>query len=88
MKKGISIWSFPTDMSIRDCIKLAKQAGFEGIELALNESGPMSLESSREEIVGYREFAEKVGIAISSLATGLYWSYSLTSGIKIGRAHV
>ena len=80
MKKGISIWSFPGDMSISDCIKLAKKAGFEGIELALNENGPMSLESDEGEIRGYREQAEKEGIQISSLATGLYWSYSLTSG--------
>lgn len=82
MKKGISIWSFPAGMSIQDCIKLAKHAGFEGIELALNESGPLSLESDAGEITNYREFAEKEGIKISSLATGLYWSYSLTSGNK------
>ena len=80
MKKGISIWSFPADMSVGDCIRLAKKAGFEGIELALNESGPMSLESDAGEIAGYREIADKEGIAVSSLATGLYWSYSLTSG--------
>ncbi len=80
MKKGISIWSFPAKISIPDCIKLAKHAGFEGIELALNEKGSMSLESNDDEIVGYRKFAEKEGIEISSLATGLYWSYSFTSG--------
>ena len=80
MKKGISIWSFPGGMSIADCIRLAKKAGFEGIELALNEDGPMSLESEASEVKGYLELAEKEGIQISSLATGLYWSYSLTSG--------
>lgn len=80
MKKGISIWSFPGDMKIKDCIKLAKKAGFDGIELALNETGDMSLESSEEEILGYRKAADEAGIEISSLATGLYWSYSLTSG--------
>jgi len=79
MKKGISIWSFPNNMPIQDCIKLAGSAGFEGIELALNENGPMSLESNEDEIVSYRMLAEKEGIEISSLATGLYWSYSFTS---------
>lgn len=79
MKKGINIWSFPADMSIQDCIKTARKAGFEGIELALNETGPMSLESSPDEISQYRETAEKEGIKVSSLATGLYWSYSFTS---------
>ena len=80
MKKGISIWSFPPEMKIIDCIKLAKKAGFEGIELALNETGDMGLESAAEEIEGYKKAAEQEGIEITSLATGLYWSYSMTSG--------
>lgn len=79
MKKGISIWSFPAEMGIRDCFELAKRAGFEGIELALNETGPMSLESSEDEIRGYKKAADEIGIEISSLACALYFNYSLTS---------
>jgi len=66
-------------MKIVDCIKLAKNAGFEGIELALNETGELGLESTEEEILDYKKAAEEIGIELSSLATGLYWSYSLTS---------
>lgn len=79
MKKGISIWSFPEYMSIPDCIRMARKAGFEGIELSLNETGMMGLESNVDEVKQYRELAEEEGIAISSVATGLYWSYSFTS---------
>ncbi|OGO80012.1 MAG: xylulose 5-phosphate 3-epimerase [Clostridiales bacterium GWC2_40_7] len=79
MKKGINIWSFPQGMKTGECIKLAKKAGFEGIELVLNKSGEMSLESTDSEILHYKELACEVGIEISSLATGLYWNYSLTS---------
>lgn len=79
MKKGINIWSFPEKMAIPECIKLAAHAGFEGIELALNENGPMSLASSEDEIKKYRELAEKQHITISSVATALYWTYSFTS---------
>lgn len=79
MKKSISIWSFPENMKIVDCIKMAKDAGFEGIELALNETGELSLESKQDEILSYKKAAEEIGIELSSLATGLYWSYSLTS---------
>jgi hexulose-6-phosphate isomerase len=61
-------------------MKMAKKAGFDSIELALNETGELSLESSESEVAEYREMALKLGIKISSLATGLYWSYSLTSG--------
>lgn len=79
MKKGINIWSFPGSMKVDDCITTAKKAGFDGIELALNETGQLSLESSESEVRGYRQHANDTGIEISSLATGLFWSYSLTS---------
>lgn len=80
MKKGISIWAFPGGMKIEECMRMAKTAGFDGIELALNETGNLSLESGEEEILGYRKAATEIGIEITSLATGLYWAYPLTSG--------
>jgi L-ribulose-5-phosphate 3-epimerase len=79
MKKGINIWSFPANMSIKECIKMAKVAGFDSIELGFNEKGEMSLESDETEIKGYKDYATECDIELSSLATGLYWSYSLTS---------
>lgn len=66
-------------MKVAECIYMAKEAGFEGIELALNETGELSLLSAENEIRGYKKIADQIGIEISSLATGLYWSYSLTS---------
>jgi L-ribulose-5-phosphate 3-epimerase len=79
MKKGINIWSFPGGAGIPECMQLAKDAGFEGIELALNETGPLSLESKEADVRDIRKRAEDVGIALTSLASGLYWNYSLTS---------
>lgn len=80
MKKGINIWSFPGDLTIPESMAVAKDAGFEGIELSLNENGPLSLESNEAEIKEIRKIAEDTGIALTSLASGLYWDYSLTSG--------
>jgi len=37
MKKGICQWSFPDTFSIRNCMELAKDAGFQGIELVIGE---------------------------------------------------
>jgi L-ribulose-5-phosphate 3-epimerase len=79
MKKGINVWSFPGTMNIKECMLYAKKSGFDSIELALNETGALSLESSGEEVKGYKELAEEIGIELSSLASGLYWSYPLTS---------
>ena len=50
MKKGISIWSF-AETDLRKCMELAKDAGFDGLELALDEHGPVSMDSTKEDIM-------------------------------------
>ncbi len=95
MKKSISEWSFPGDMPLRARMELAKDAGFEGIEVALNEDdakgaekkkGLVCLDSSAAQIKKVRALAEEVGIELSGLACGLYWSYSLTADDRAERA--
>lgn len=84
MKKSISIWSF-SGMQVRECINLAQNAGFTGIELALDESGEISMDTSRKDLIAIRDYSVKLGIKIHSVATGLYWSYSFTSDDKSQR---
>lgn len=79
MKKGINIWSFAEGTSIADAITLAKKAGFDGIELSLNEAGELGLDAGDKEILEVRSRLEDAGLEIAGLATGLYWSYSMTS---------
>lgn len=79
IRKGINIWSFDQNLSIEECMTMAKAAGFEGIELALAAKGPLSMESTDEDVLAIRDMASRIGIEISALATGLYWQYSLTS---------
>ena len=78
MKKGISIWSFG-NMSVEETFKLAKKAGFDGVELALNMTGEASLESDENEWKKIKKMADDIGISLYSVACGLYWDYSLTS---------
>ncbi len=78
MKKSISIWSFAGN-SVRESIKLAKDAGFEGIELALDEQGEVGMETSADELLSIKKYANNMDIKIHSVATGLYWSYSFVS---------
>lgn len=88
MKKSISWWSFPgvlsgkPKLSLRECMELAKDAGFEGIELSMDEEGIINLSSTRKEMEDILELSKKIGIKISSLATGLLWKYTLTSNNK------
>ncbi len=78
MKKGISIWSF-TEPDLKKCFELAKDAGFDGVEVALDENGPISLTSTKEDILAVKEMAKEVGIELYSVASGLYWTYNYTS---------
>ena len=78
MKKGISIWAFP-NQEPRDCFRLAKRFGYDGIELSFDESGPISPQSAETELMEIRKAAESHGLSLYSLASGLYWSISLTA---------
>ncbi len=77
MKKGINIWSFPQG-TIKESLTLAKAAGFEGVELALNGEGELSMHSSEREIEEVRKQAEELGLALYSLSCGLCWDYRLS----------
>lgn len=78
MKKSISIWSFQ-ESDVRKCIRIASEAGFQGIELALDLTGDVAVDTPKEDLLRIREEAEKCGIQIHSVASGLYWDYSFTS---------
>ena len=77
MKKGINIWSFPQG-SVKESLALARDAGFEGVELALNATGELSLESSEAEIKEVKKIADDMGLSLYSLSSGLCWDYRLS----------
>src|SRR5690242_18375080 len=81
MKKSINLWAFPypDQMSLEACLKLAKDAGFDGIELNYDLESELSPKSGSTEFAAIRKMADKIGIAISGLCSFLFWPYPLTS---------
>lgn len=79
MKIGINAWSFPGGLTLARQMELAQKAGFDGYEPALDEKGPLSLESGDADILAVKALAADAGLELTSLATGLYWSYPCTS---------
>lgn len=79
MKKSINIWSFDPSLTLRQKFELAKEAGFCGIEVELAETGPVSLESTPEQLQEVRALAAEIGLELSGLATGLYWGANAVS---------
>ena len=78
MKKGISIWSFPAG-TLQESFALAKKAGFDGVEIALDETGELTLSSSEKELNAIKRLSQDEGIQLYSIACGLYWNYWLCS---------
>lgn len=77
MKKGVSIWAF-TEPSLEKCFETAKAAGFEGVEVALDEKGEVDLHFLQENAARVKTLAARTGIELYSVASGLFWKYSLT----------
>ena len=88
MKKSINLWAFPypDKMSLRQCLELAKDAGFDGIELNYDLDSELSPKSGTAEFVQIRKMAEEIGIEISGLCSFLFWPYPLTSNDPAERA--
>ena len=80
MKKSINLWAFPYPqrMTLRECLQLAKDTGFDGIELNYDLENDLSPKSGAEKFRAIRKMAGEIGIAISGLCSFLYWPYSLT----------
>jgi len=80
MKKSINLWAlpYPDKMSLKECLQLCKDAGFDGMELNYNLEGELSPEASEADIRAIGEMARKIGVEISGLCSFLFWPYPLT----------
>jgi len=70
LKKGACIGVLPSELSILDRFKLAKELGFEGIE-------PNTLETPAE-VEEYRRASQESGVKIHSIMNSGHWKYPLT----------
>jgi L-ribulose-5-phosphate 3-epimerase len=73
MKQSISIWSFCGPWTLEEKFELAAKHGFQAIEPDLTEDGPIGMETSDDELLQVKALADKHGLELSGLATGLYW---------------
>jgi hexulose-6-phosphate isomerase len=88
MKKSINQWAFPYPerMNLRECLQLAKNAGFDGIELNYDLDNDLSPRATGKDLRQIRTQAEKIGIAISGVCSFLFWPYPLSSNDPDKRA--
>ncbi len=87
MKKSINLWAFPYPqrMNLRECLQLAKDAGFDAIELNYDLDNDLSPKSGAKEYAAIRKMADEIGIEISGLCSFLFWPYPLSSNDEAKR---
>jgi L-ribulose-5-phosphate 3-epimerase len=71
MKKGISWFSMPAELSADEKFELAKRAGYDGVELRTF--------SSEAELLELKEKATKAGLETPSLIETVHWKAPLSS---------
>jgi len=88
MRKSINLWAFPYPgrMTLEECLRLAKDAGFDGIELNYDLDNDLSPKASDRDLAAIRRLADRIGIEISGLCSFLFWPYPLTSNDPAKRA--
>jgi len=80
-KKSINLWAFPYPdrMTLRECMQLAHDAGFDGIELNYDLENDLSPGTSAKGLASIAHMADEIGIEISGLCSFLFWPYPLSS---------
>jgi L-ribulose-5-phosphate 3-epimerase len=81
VKKSINLWAFPYPqrMNLRECLQLAKDAGFDAVELNYDLENDLSPKAGAKEYAAIRKMADQIGIQISGLCSFLFWPYPLSS---------
>ncbi len=75
MIKSISFWSFPEGMTIEQRMTMAKDYGFEAIELTVEGEGEITPDSSPDEMQKFVDMADRIGLKLPTMATGLGWAF-------------
>ncbi|MHB1157173.1 MAG: sugar phosphate isomerase/epimerase family protein [Phycisphaerales bacterium] len=77
MIKAISYWSMPGGLEntcpINEASRLAKAAGFEGLELAVGRTGVITPTLSEAECCAIRRQIDAAGVIVQTLASGMSW---------------
>ncbi|MCC7354823.1 MAG: sugar phosphate isomerase/epimerase [Anaerolineae bacterium] len=79
MIKSINLRSFPKEMAVGEMLRLAREAGFQAVEINLEPWFPYPLESSPEQLRTLAQMVEDEGLAVSGVYCRDQWSHPITS---------
>lgn len=87
MKKGVSFFSFDMNADLIEVSRRAKEAGYEGVELVLSESGSLNMKTSDKELQTLRAQIEEMGLSVCSVGAWNLWEYNLAGNDQKAASH-
>jgi len=85
MKKSITLRAFPPAMSTLERCSLAKQAGYDAVELNLEQGLDVGPHSSERELLTLGRAVRDMGLEFSSIYSREQWQYSISSSDEARR---
>jgi L-ribulose-5-phosphate 3-epimerase len=77
-KIGINRWTLPGNWDVKTCLRVVKESGFDSIEFNMDFEGALNPTTSDADAQQIRRDADAMGVALSSLSTGVYWQKPFT----------
>lgn len=78
MKFAVNLSLFPAKTPFDDRLRLAAEAGCDGVEINIEGEGEPGLGASDKELAEIKSRADELGLEIPSIHCGLHWKYTLT----------
>lgn len=79
--KAINIWSYSGGLegtlTASEAFRMAKEDGYDGVELCLSFDGPLSLDLDEATARGIAQEASEAGLKVLSVASGTYWARAI-----------
>lgn len=85
MNPALNAWTLPKDTSPEVQLRAAAEAGFTGLELVVGRDDPLRPDTPPRRFVELARTAGELGIAVTSLATGLFWDFNYSSSLPADR---
>ena len=77
MKLGLSVWAMPREWNLETKFKMAKKAGFAGVEVALERDGDINIDITDRQLLDIKILAANCGIELYSVACGIGFECSV-----------
>ncbi|HEY8500731.1 MAG TPA: sugar phosphate isomerase/epimerase family protein [Clostridia bacterium] len=79
MKQGFSGFSFSSDYKYEDIFRACSDAGYQGVEVVVQEAGDITLNTGKADLLEIKKMAADYGLEICSIGCTMFWNEPICS---------